>query len=159
MNPGGGGYGNPLERPVEKVVWDVRNGLVSIEGAREDYGVVITDPRRCMWKSTWPRPSAAWRRNKGETTTMKSNYRLGIDAGGTFTDFVMADRDSGQVRLFKALSTPQDPTKAIENGLKLISEETSASGRARGVELRPVHQRHDGRPERADHPQAAARPA
>ncbi|HHZ10323.1 MAG TPA: hydantoinase/oxoprolinase family protein [Rhizobiales bacterium] len=54
--------------------------------------------------------------------TMKTNYRLGIDAGGTFTDFVIADRDSGEVRLFKALSTPSDPTKAIENGLKLISE-------------------------------------
>ena len=44
LNPGGGGYGNPFERPVEKVVWDVRNGLVSIEGARADYGVAITDP-------------------------------------------------------------------------------------------------------------------
>lgn len=43
MNPGGGGYGNPLERAVEKVVWDIRNGLVSIEGARLDYGVVIAD--------------------------------------------------------------------------------------------------------------------
>ncbi len=53
---------------------------------------------------------------------MKSEYRLGIDAGGTFTDFVLADK-SGQVRLFKALSTPQDPTLAIKNGLALISEE------------------------------------
>ncbi|NGM46068.1 hydantoinase/oxoprolinase family protein [Rhodobacter sp. SGA-6-6] len=53
---------------------------------------------------------------------MKSEYRLGIDAGGTFTDFVLADK-SGQVRLFKALSTPQDPTLAIRNGLALISEE------------------------------------
>ena len=44
MNPGGGGYGNPYERPIEKVLWDVKNGLVSIEGAREDYGVVIDDP-------------------------------------------------------------------------------------------------------------------
>lgn len=44
MNPGGGGYGNPYERPVEKVIWDVRNGLVSIEGAKRDYGVVISDP-------------------------------------------------------------------------------------------------------------------
>ncbi len=43
MNPGGGGYGNPMERPVEKVLWDVKNSLVSIEGAREDYGVVISD--------------------------------------------------------------------------------------------------------------------
>ncbi len=53
---------------------------------------------------------------------MRSDYRLGIDAGGTFTDFVLADR-TGQVRLFKALSTPQDPTQAIRNGLALISEE------------------------------------
>ncbi|MBW7947054.1 MAG: hydantoinase B/oxoprolinase family protein, partial [Sphingomonadaceae bacterium] len=42
-NPGGGGYGNPFERDVEKVVEDVRNGLVSLEGARLDYGVVIAD--------------------------------------------------------------------------------------------------------------------
>ena len=40
-NPGGGGYGDPFDRPVEKVTWDVKNNLVSIEGAREDYGVVI----------------------------------------------------------------------------------------------------------------------
>ena len=42
-NPGGGGYGEPYDRPVDKVVWDVKNQLVSLEGAREDYGVVITD--------------------------------------------------------------------------------------------------------------------
>jgi len=45
LNPGGGGYGNPFERPVEKIVWDVKNGLVSIAGARNDYGVVITNPQ------------------------------------------------------------------------------------------------------------------
>ena len=44
MNPGGGGYGNPHERPIEKVVWDVKNGLVSVEGAKRDYGVVISNP-------------------------------------------------------------------------------------------------------------------
>jgi N-methylhydantoinase B len=43
LNPGGGGYGNPYERPIEKVLRDVQNGLVSVAGAREDYGVVITD--------------------------------------------------------------------------------------------------------------------
>jgi len=42
-NPGGGGYGSAFERDVQKVVEDVRNGLVSLEGARLDYGVVITD--------------------------------------------------------------------------------------------------------------------
>lgn len=44
VNPGGGGYGNPYERDIDKVVQDVRNRLVSIEGARADYGVVFTSP-------------------------------------------------------------------------------------------------------------------
>jgi N-methylhydantoinase B len=39
--PGGGGYGNPLEREPEMVVSDVIEGYVSIESARVDYGVVI----------------------------------------------------------------------------------------------------------------------
>lgn len=38
---GGGGYGEPLERDPEMVENDVINGYVSIESAREDYGVVI----------------------------------------------------------------------------------------------------------------------
>lgn len=38
---GGGGYGDPYERDPERVLADVRNDYVSIEGAREDYGVVI----------------------------------------------------------------------------------------------------------------------
>jgi N-methylhydantoinase A len=50
-------------------------------------------------------------------------FRLGIDAGGTFTDFVIANKATGDVKLFKALSTPSDPTKAIENGLNLIAED------------------------------------
>ena len=43
MNPGGGGYGDAMKRPIEKVIEDVRNGLVSIQGAKVDYGVVIAD--------------------------------------------------------------------------------------------------------------------
>lgn len=42
-NPGGGGFGNAFERDPFKVVDDVRNGLVSLEGAKLDYGVVILD--------------------------------------------------------------------------------------------------------------------
>jgi N-methylhydantoinase B len=40
---GGGGYGDPLKRPLERVLKDIRNGFVSVEKAKEDYGVVI-DP-------------------------------------------------------------------------------------------------------------------
>lgn len=57
---------------------------------------------------------------------MQNQYRLGIDAGGTFTDFILADRQ-GEVRIFKALSTPNRPTEAIRNGLKIIEEETGLS--------------------------------
>ncbi len=41
--PGGGGYGNPLERDPELVVNDVIEGYISIESARKDYGVAV-DP-------------------------------------------------------------------------------------------------------------------
>ena len=39
--PGGGGYGNPLERDPKLVLRDVLDGLVSLDSARRDYGVVI----------------------------------------------------------------------------------------------------------------------
>lgn len=38
---GGGGYGNPFERDPERVLADVREGKVSVERARKEYGVVI----------------------------------------------------------------------------------------------------------------------
>jgi len=37
----GGGYGDPLDRDPAAVLGDVLDGYVSIEGAREDYSVVI----------------------------------------------------------------------------------------------------------------------
>jgi N-methylhydantoinase B len=41
---GGGGWGNPLERDIEKVEWDALNGYISLESAREKYGCVL-DPQ------------------------------------------------------------------------------------------------------------------
>jgi N-methylhydantoinase B len=42
---GGGGWGDPLERPYDEVARDVRWGKVSARGARGDYGVVVGGPR------------------------------------------------------------------------------------------------------------------
>ena len=53
-------------------------------------------------------------------------YRLGVDAGGTFTDFVLADQ-GGNLHLFKATSTPEDGTKAIADGLSQIAEAMDTS--------------------------------
>jgi N-methylhydantoinase B len=39
--PGSAGYGDPTERPAEKIRWDVLNGKVSIESARENYRVAF----------------------------------------------------------------------------------------------------------------------
>ena len=39
---GGGGWGDPLERPLEEVRRDLEWGKISIEGARKDYGVIAT---------------------------------------------------------------------------------------------------------------------
>ena len=38
---GGGGWGNPLERNPDAVRWDVIEGLISLDAARNDYGVVL----------------------------------------------------------------------------------------------------------------------
>ncbi len=38
---GGGGFGDPFERPAGLVAADVRDGRVSLESARRDYGVAI----------------------------------------------------------------------------------------------------------------------
>ncbi|TJY64095.1 hydantoinase B/oxoprolinase family protein [Arthrobacter sp. CAU 1506] len=38
---GGAGYGDPLERDVDDVVAEIQSGLLSVEKAREDYGVIV----------------------------------------------------------------------------------------------------------------------
>ena len=38
---GGGGFGDPLERPAEQVLRDVKSEYVSVEAAQRDYRVVI----------------------------------------------------------------------------------------------------------------------
>ncbi len=44
--------------------------------------------------------------------------RIGIDTGGTFTDFVLFDEDGGTFRVAKVPSTPDDPSRAIHAGLQ-----------------------------------------
>ncbi len=47
---------------------------------------------------------------------------IGIDVGGTFTDFIAYDDDSGNSVTYKAPSTPRDPADAIVDGLKVMTE-------------------------------------
>src|SRR3989440_4099344 len=50
--------------------------------------------------------------------------RVGVDTGGTFTDFVF--QAEGELRIFKLASTPDDPSRAIIEGLRRIAMETGS---------------------------------
>jgi N-methylhydantoinase B len=43
MSAGGGGYGDPFERPITAVLADLRGGFIDAEAALQDYGVVLRD--------------------------------------------------------------------------------------------------------------------
>ncbi len=49
-------------------------------------------------------------------------YRLGCDIGGTFTDFVLVDDKSGEFQINKCLTTPADPSDAVEAGIRGLLE-------------------------------------
>ena len=49
-------------------------------------------------------------------------YRLGIDIGGTFTDFVAFDEANRELKAWKNLSTPHDPIEGVMTGLKTFGD-------------------------------------
>ena len=49
-------------------------------------------------------------------------YRLGCDIGGTFTDFVLLNDQTGEIRINKCLTTPGDPSDAVEEGIREMEE-------------------------------------
>ncbi|HEY7202846.1 MAG TPA: hydantoinase B/oxoprolinase family protein [Methylomirabilota bacterium] len=57
--PGPGGWGDPLERDPDRILKDVRNELVSVPAARDDYGVVIDT-------ATWTVDGPATRQRRAE---------------------------------------------------------------------------------------------
>ncbi|MFN8455959.1 MAG: hydantoinase/oxoprolinase family protein [Anaerolineae bacterium] len=64
-----------------------------------------------------------------------TSYRLGIDVGGTFTDFVLVDQN-GALTEAKTPSTPTDPGQAIHKGLGELAEKL---GRSVGELLADCH--------------------
>jgi N-methylhydantoinase A len=50
-------------------------------------------------------------------------YRLGVDVGGTFTDLLLIDEETGTTWRDKVPSTPHDPSEAVINGTKAICEQ------------------------------------
>ena len=60
--------------------------------------------------------------------------RIGVDIGGTFTDLVWVDEATGAVRVGKLLTTPKDPSQAVEEGVvTLLHEADAAAGAVRAL--------------------------
>ena len=49
-----------------------------------------------------------------------SRYRVTVDTGGTFSDFVYLNEDTGEVSIAKLPSTPDDPSRAILQGIEAL---------------------------------------
>lgn len=62
------------------------------------------------------------------STSPRKRYRFGFDIGGTFTDFVLIDSDSGEVHTHKVLTTPDAPSLAVMEGWHHLLGEVGARG-------------------------------
>ncbi len=51
-------------------------------------------------------------------------FRLGVDVGGTFTDLLLVDEASGQTYMAKVLSTPEDSSIGVLDGINRICDES-----------------------------------
>jgi N-methylhydantoinase A len=51
-------------------------------------------------------------------------FRLGVDVGGTFTDLLLVDESSGRTYMAKVLSTPEDSSIGVLNGVDRICDES-----------------------------------
>ena len=56
--------------------------------------------------------------------TPRRPYRLGVDIGGTFTDVMMIDEQTGQVHIGKVPSTPRDPSVGFLDATERILNQT-----------------------------------
>ena len=54
------------------------------------------------------------------SSTERKGWRIGVDIGGTFTDVVLWNDAGGALRRDKLLTTPDDPSRAVVDGIHRI---------------------------------------
>jgi N-methylhydantoinase B len=109
--PGGGGYGDPLDRAPELVLRDIRNGLVSPEWARLIYGVVVKegDPPALDLAATLERRLAI-RRERAPQGLAPESWQ-GQEGRSIGEYLVLAGGQTCCRRCGQALGTPQENFK------------------------------------------------
>jgi len=55
---------------------------------------------------------------------VNQSFRMGCDIGGTFTDFVLVNDETGEFQTNKCLTTPIDPSEAVEQGIREMLEKS-----------------------------------
>ena len=60
--------------------------------------------------------------------TAMAKYRVTVDTGGTFSDFVFFNEESGEIAITKVPSTPREPFQAVLNGVKELLDRNVAAG-------------------------------
>ncbi len=63
-----------------------------------------------------------WYQRIFEQNGVGNVHQIGIDIGGTFTDFVLQDTESGETIIHKQPSTPADPSLAAVAGIEAVSK-------------------------------------
>jgi len=56
-----------------------------------------------------------------------AKHRVTVDTGGTFSDFVFFNEDSGEIAITKVPSTPKEPFQAVMNGVKELIDQGVAA--------------------------------
>ena len=72
--------------------------------------------------------SEAQQANQADSAKPSPRYRFGFDIGGTFTDFVLIDAQTGRIASYKTLTTPRNPAKAVIEGWRFLLETVGAAG-------------------------------
>ena len=96
VTTGGGGWGDPLDREIEMVVYDLQCGLISAQAAREDYGVAVRLQGR-----TWRADVAATEKRRADMKVQRGPLPM-FDRGAAFA----ALQAAGKVSHPKAWTDP-----------------------------------------------------
>ena len=95
----GGGYGDPLDREAERVLEDVRNGVVSAEGAKDMYGVVVDDAKDAVDTGGTDRARDAIRKRRRDRAKPVNASTKGrktvVQSGTALNEFLHIVRDGG----------------------------------------------------------------
>jgi N-methylhydantoinase A len=68
-------------------------------------------------------------------------HNVAVDVGGTFTDVLVFDEETGELTEGKVLSTPDDPSRGVVEGIEAVCEKVGISLDRKSTRLNSSHNR------------------